>query len=219
MRLMDGDLRPSALSYEVNIPEGENSAERPIIVGGSIAAALLFLSLGLGWLVLGYIRDSAIVTRGFPLLTLAVPLAVVLWMTRTYWRRARQTALVVVTGLALLAAILSSKGLNNVKAALPQVQESIDSVKLPPGFRLVSESTSGDRFCHKGCPTVHRRYTAPADDPDPVSTFIQAMFAQGWDHDPDIDPKLATFAEKRGIQAQLQEPEPHVVDITLQRLR
>jgi hypothetical protein len=214
---MDVDRPIGPLSYEVDAPDGEASAERPIIAGGLVAGLGLVVSLVAGWFALGFVDNPGLVVRGFPLLIVVLAVGVAFVRSRGLLRRARRIALAVVTTIALASALLTNRGLGSIKEALPQVRYAIDSVDLPPGFTLVSEATHGDRFCRHGCPTVERRYAAPPTDPDPVSTFILAMFAQGWEPTSDVEPRLATIAARGNVTAQLQETEPHIVDITVQR--
>jgi hypothetical protein len=214
---MDGEGRIGPLSYDVSAADAGIDPDRPIILGGVTAVGLLLLSLVGGWFALGWITNSQVVTRGFPLAIVVVPLLVTGWLGRRLRARPRRNSLLVVLGAALLCAVLANRSLGTIKPALPQVRESIASVHLPAGFRLVAEETRGDRMCHHGCPTVVRRYAAPETDPDPVSTMVLAMFAQGWEPTSDVEPSQATTAQRGDINAQLGEKSPHVVEITVQR--
>lgn len=214
---MDGEGRIGPLSYDVEAVDGGVDPDRPIILGGVVSAGLLVVSLVLGWFSYGWIADAHVMTRGFPLALVVIALGVTAWASRGLRPRPRRHAFLVVTGVALLCALLANRGLGTIKPALPQVRRSIDSIAVPAGFRLLDERTHGDRMCHRGCPTVIRRYAAPVTDPDPVSTFVVAMEAEGWRPPPDIDPTQATIASRGGMTAQLGEKEPHVVEITVQR--
>lgn len=214
---MEGE-RVAPLSYSVVPPEGEPSAQKPIIVGGLVVAGLVIVSVVAGWFVLGFVESTGPVVNGAPLLILAGGVGVAYHLSRATLRRARRTALAVVTGLAMLAALFTNKTLAGIKPALPQVRAAVDSIDLPPGFTLIDEETYGDRLCRKGCPSVERRYAAPVDDPDPVSTLILAMFDQGWERVADVEPRFATGARLGTLTAQLAENEPHVVWMRVTRL-
>jgi hypothetical protein len=214
---MDDEGRVGPLSYSVEAADTGIDPDRPIIVGGITTAALLVVSLVLGWFTYGWVADARLITRGYPLLIVVVALGLTAWTSRGLRRRPRRQAFLVVTGIALLAALLVNRSLGTIKPALPQVRQSIDSAPLPPGFRLLDERTHGDRFCHRGCPTVVRRYAAPVTDPDPVSTFVLALFADGWQPPADVTPSQATIATRDGITVQLGEKQPHVVEVTAQR--
>jgi hypothetical protein len=218
MPSMDGDTRLGPLSYDVHPPEGETSAERPIVIGGVLAVALLVLSLVGGWFTLGWVGDQHVVTRGFPIVIVIASVGVTAWTSRRVLRRARRNAVLVVLAISLLAAVLANRSLGTIKPALPQVRRSLDQLQVPPGFNVVDESTHGDRFCHHGCPGVNRYYSAPNADQNPVSTFILAMFDQGWSPVSDIvEPKDATVAVKGDLTAELVERQPHVVEVSVQR--
>jgi hypothetical protein len=214
---MDGEARVGPLSYDVHPADGGVDPDRPIILGGLVAVGLLLLSLILGWFTFGWVADARLITRGYPLLIVAGAVGTAAWTARGLIPRPRRQALLAVTAISLLAALLVNRGLGTVKAALPQVRQSIDSIALPAGFRLLDERTHGDRFCRQGCPTVVRRYAAPAADPDPVSTFVLALVAEGWRTPDGVEPSQATIASRHGITIQLGEKEPHVVEVTVQR--
>ena len=213
---MDGE-RVGPLSYDVHPPEGETSAQRAIVIGAVAVVGLVTLSLVGGWFLLGMVESAAIVDNGGPLLILVVPVVLAVLASRESTRRTRRNAVVVVVTLSLFSAFFTNKMLGNVKPALPQIRRVLDSIDLPPGFRLVEEEEYGDRLCRRGCPTIERRYVAPATDPDPVSTLILAMFDQGWDQVADVDPRQATGAQKDGLTAQLGENDPHVVEMRVTR--
>jgi hypothetical protein len=218
MRRMDGDARPGPLSYDVRTDTGEASAQRPILAGGLVAVAMLFLSLVTGWFALGFVPDPVAIRFVLAALTLGLAFGACYWAGRGHLAIARRRALFVVAGVALVTTVLTYNLVGSMKPALPQVKHSIDSVDLPDGFRMLTEETRGDRFCRRGCPTVERTYAAPAGDPDPVRTFILAMFDQGWEPANDVEPELATLAVRGTVRAQLQEIQPHVVEITVQRI-
>jgi hypothetical protein len=217
MRAMETEGRVGPLSYEVHAPEGETSAERPIVLGGLTAVGMLLVSLVAGWFLLGWIADARVVTRGLPLLLIVLSMAVAAYAGRRHVGHARRNSLPVVLGIALVAALFANRSLASIKPAVPQVQRSMDVLELPAGFRVLTESTHGDRFCHHGCPRVERRYAAPEADPDPVSTFVQAMFAQGWRPPSGVTPSQATIAFRGDLTAQLAEKAPHTVDVSVQR--
>ena len=213
---MDGE-RLGPLSYDVTAPEGEASAQRAILLGAAVIVGLMVVSLVGGWFALGFVEAAALITNGAPLAILVAPVVVALVASKESIRRTRKTALIVVTALALLAALFTGRLLGNVKAAMPQVRTVVDSIDLPPGFTLIDSEEFGDRLCRRGCPTIERRYQAPVDDPDPVSTLILAMFDQGWELTSDVDPRFATVAAKDGLFAQLAENDPHVVELRVSR--
>lgn len=213
---MDGE-RVGPLSYDVDAPEGENSAQRAIVAGALVLTAAMVLSIVGGWFALGVVPSGQAIVNGLPLAMLAAGVGTALWLSRDSLRSARKTALVTVTVLALLMSFLTRHVLAGIKPAVPQVRYAIDRIHMPAGYRLLSEETSGDRFCRRGCPTVDRRYAAPESLPDPVSTLILAMFDQGWQPTSDVERSQATVAAKGGLTAQLQEIEPHVVEITVSR--
>jgi hypothetical protein len=218
MPSMDGDTRLGPLSYEVHAPEGETSAERPIVVGIVVTVALLVLSLVGGWFTLGFVGNEHVVSRGFPFTIVVAAVGATAWTSRRVLRRARRNALFVVLAASLLAAVLANRSLGTIKPALPQVRRSLDQLHVPAGFTVVDESTHGDRFCHHGCPAVNRFYRAPAGDQNPVSTLILAMFDQGWSPISDIvEPKDATVAVKGGLTAELVQREGNVVEVSVQR--
>lgn len=213
---MDGE-RVGPLSYSVTAPEGEASAQRAILLGAGAIAGLVFLSLVGGWFVLGVSRSAGVVVNGGTFAILLAPVGVALLSSRDSLKRTRRNALAVVAVLAVLAAFFTHNVLVNIKPALPQVEAAVDEIKLPPGFRLISSETYGDRLCRRGCPTVERRYAAPESDKDPVSTMILSMFSQGWERTSDVEPRFATTAAKDGLSAQLGENDPHIVDLRVTR--
>jgi hypothetical protein len=217
MGRMDGEGRVGPLSYDVSAVDTTSDPDRPVILGLLISVAGLILALVGGWFALGAIENAKIVTQGFPLAILVVALGSAAWTSRRLRRRPRRNALLFVLGISALAAFLANRGLATIKPAMPQVRHAIDSVPVPAGFRQVDEEQHGDRFCHRGCPTVIRHYSAPVSDPDPVSTFVQAMEREGWQPPDGIDPTQATIARRGDITIQLGEKEPHVVEVVAQR--
>ena len=213
---MEG-ARTGPLSYDVTAPAGEASAEKPIVVGGLATVAMMVLGMVGGWFLLGWVADAAVVVAGIPVAMVVIAMALVLWAARHSLRRARRVAVGVVLATSLVAAFLTNQALANVEPALPQVRHTLASLDLPDGFSLVGETTRGDRFCRNGCPTVVRRYSTPARDPDPVRTLILAMFAQGWERTSDVAPELATTAHRDRVTAHLQDRGPRVVEVTAVR--
>lgn len=213
---MDGE-RVGPLSYSVDAPEGETSAQRAILVGGFVITLLMFVSFVGGWFVLGVMESAAFVYVGGPLLILVAGIAAAWLVSRESVRQARKTALIVVTSMALLSAFFTNKVLANIKPALPQVRQTLNELKLPPGFVLVRDESFGDRLCRRGCPSIERTYEAPVNDPDPVSTLVLTMFAQGWERTSDVEPRFATQAQKDGLRAQLAENIPHIVELRVTR--
>lgn len=213
---MDGE-RIGPLSYSVTAPEGENSAQRAIYLGGGAIVGLVFLALVGGWFALGFSRSARVVVDGGALAILLVPIGTAWAASRDSLKRIRRIGVGVVAALALVAAFITHNVLLNIKPALPQVQAAVDEITLPPGFTLISSETYGDRLCRRSCPTVERRYSAPVGDTDPVSTMILSMFAQGWERTSDVEPRFATTAAKDGLTAQLGENEPHIVHLRVTR--
>jgi uncharacterized membrane protein len=213
---MDGE-RLSPLTYSVDAPEGETSAQKAILISALAVAVATLVAIVGGWVALGKIEAAEVVKTGGPVLVLLSGPVVALLVSRGSFRKAKQTALVVVTGFTLLATIFTSTTLGNVKWAMPQVRRVVDGIELPPGFRLLDQEEFGDRMCRRGCPSIERRYAAPPGDPDPVSTLILAMFDQGWQQVADVPPALATGARKGEVTAQLGENEPHVVELRITR--
>jgi len=213
---MDGE-RLGPLSYDVTPPEGEASAQRPILLSGAVILALTIVSIVGGWIVLGQIASASLVIRGGPLLILAAGIGVAWATSRDGLPRTRRTALVTATAMALFAAFVTSNTLGNVKPAMPQVRHAVDGITLPPGFQLLTDESFGDRLCRRGCPAVERSFAAPENDPDPVATLILAMFDQGWERVADVEPRFATGARKDGLTAQLSENTPHVVELRVTR--
>ncbi|HEU0132470.1 MAG TPA: hypothetical protein VFQ85_15910 [Mycobacteriales bacterium] len=214
---MTGDRLGGPLTYSVEPPSGEASAERPIVIGGVAVAAMLALGLVGGWFALGYVAASRLIVDGVPVAIVAIGLGLAAWFARTHLRRARRTALLVVGIVAVVAAILANHVLGTIKPALPQVRHAVDQIDLPGGFHKTDETSHGDRFCRQGCPTLVRHYAAPETDPDPVRTLILAMFSQGWEQVTDVPRELATVARRGDIVVQLAEKQPHVVEVTASR--
>ena len=213
---MDGE-RVGPLSYSVEAPEGENSAQRAILAGGLAIVLLMLVSFVGGWFVLGVMESAAFVDVGGPLLILVGGIGAAVLASGDTTRQARKTGLVAVTTMALLSALFTNKVLVNYKPALPQIRATLDDLRLPAGFTLVRDEAFGDRLCRRGCPTVERTYEAPANDPDPVSTLILAMFGQGWERTADVEPRFATTAAKDGLSAHLIENPRHVVLLRVSR--
>lgn len=200
---MDGE-RLGPLSYDVSAPEGETSAQRAIVVGALVIVGLMTVAMIGGWFVLGVFASRSAVVNGAPVLIVGAAVGAALLVSRGSLRRTRRTALLTVVALALVSAFFTNKMLGNVKPALPQIRQTIDSLELPPGFELLEEETYGDRLCRRGCPRIERLYSAPTNDPDPVSTLILAMFRQGWEPNTrDIDPALVTVALRGELTAHL----------------
>ena len=214
---MDGE-RVGPLSYSVDAPEGESSAQRAIVGAALVLVVGMVVAMVGGWFALGVVPSGKAVVDGLPLAMVVAGLGTALWLSRGALRQARRTALLTIGVLALIMAFLTQHVLAGIKPAIPQVRHAIDSIDFPPGFKLVSEETSGDRFCRRGCPTVDRFYESPPNDPDPVRTLILAMFDQGWHKTSDVAAEDATVAAKGVLTAQLQEDaQTHVVEITVSR--
>jgi hypothetical protein len=205
------------LTYSLEPASGEASAERPILWGSLGVLGMLVLGLVGGWFAFGFVANPRVIVVGIPLLLIGVALALAAWAGRAHQPRALRRGLLVVLVIASLTAYLVNHALATVKPALPQVRYSLDALHLPAGFTQLDESTHGDRFCHRGCPTVLRHYAAPDTYPDPVSTLVLAMFDQGWHPISDVDPAAATIAARGGLTAQLAEKSPHVVEVTVSR--
>jgi hypothetical protein len=208
--------RVGPLSYDLTAPEGDSDAAKAVVVAILSVAAILAVGLVGGWFVLGVVAKAAYVVEGVPVLLVVVPLLLAYRLSRHALRGTRTKALAAVLVVSLFASFIAYRALSSIKPALPQVRYSLDSMHLPPGYRLISEQTRGDRFCRKGCPRIDRAYQAPVDDPDPVRTVILAMFAQGWQRTSDVAPEQATIAARDGLTAQLAADD-HVLRITVER--
>ena len=213
---MEGE-RTGPLSYDLTVGKGDSSAQRGIVFGLVTTPMATVVALVGGWVALGYLRNPAVVERGFPAGIVAVSLAVTAWGARNTLRRPRRNALLIVLAVSLLFATLTQKYLTSVKVAIPQVRAVVEGIDLPEGFRLAGESTRGDRFCRRGCPTVEQVYDAPVTDPDPVRTLVLAMFAQGWERTTDVAPEDATVARRRGVVVSLTDTGEHRVELTATR--
>lgn len=203
--------RTGPLSYDVTLPDRDPSAQRGIILGILTTIFGWLLAQVSGWFVLGFVKDARLVSRGFPLALLLTAVGVSLLGMRRTTRRAKRNGLLAVGAVGTVGALLALMTLSNIKPSLPQVRHQIDSVRLPPGFRVVQEETGGDRLCRRGCPSIKRTYAAPANDPDPVRTMVLAMFAQGWEQTSDVPPEMATTAQRGTIFVHLGETAPHTV--------
>jgi hypothetical protein len=217
MTAMDGE-RVGPLSYDVSRAEGDPSAQRPIVVGGLMVAGLMALELVGGWFLLGQFEDARRIVNGLPLALILLTVGVAIWTSRPLLRRARRVALAVVLSLSLLGALFTQQALANIEPAVPQVRHTLTTLRLPPGFELISETTRGDRLCRRsGCPGVVRTYSAPQDDEDPVRTLILAMFDQGWERTSTVAPELATTAHRDRVTAHLRDRGPSIVEVTAVR--
>lgn len=209
--------RAGPLSYDVAIPDRDPSAQRGIIRGMLTTVAGWVGGQVAGWFVLGYVSDARLVSRGIPALILALTLLAAFSGLRRSTPRAQRNGLLTAGAVGTLGALLALMTLTNIKPTLPQVRHQLDSVALPEGFRVVKETTSGDRLCRQGCPTIKRTYVAPENDPDPVRTMVLAMFAQGWEQTSDVAPEMATTARHGTIFVHLGETNPHTVEMTATR--
>jgi hypothetical protein len=208
--------RIGPLSYDLTAPEGDADAAKAIVVAVLAMAVILAVGLVGGWFVLGVVARASYVVVGVPVLLVVAPLLLAYRLLRHALRGTRTKSLAAVLAVSLFASFISYRALSSIKPALPQVRYSLDSLHVPAGYHLVAEQTRGDRFCRHGCPRIDRTYQAPVDDPDPVRTFILAMFAQGWQRTSDVPPEQATLAAKDGLTAQLAA-DGHVLRITVQR--
>lgn len=209
--------RVGALSYDLTVPDRDPSAQRGIVYGLLTVPAAWILCVVGGWFALGFLKDPRIVSRGFPIMVVALSVGATAWGARRSLSRPRRNAVLIILAVSTVTSLLAYNTLAHVKPTLPQVRHRLDSLDLPPGFRVVSEESKGDRFCRRGCPTVERVYLAPADDPDPVRTLILAMFDQGWKQTSDVEPENATTAIYGTIFAHLGDTAPHTVELTATR--
>lgn len=209
--------RAGALSYDLTVPDRDPSAQRGIIIGLLTLVAAWVVAVVGGWVALGFLANPRIVHWGFPIAVVAACVGATAWGARRTLSRARRNALLVILGVSTAMALLAYNTLVNVKPTLPQVRHRLDSLELPPGFRVISEESRGDRFCRRGCPTVERVYLAPSDDLDPVRTIVLAMFDQGWKRTSDVEPENATTAISGTIFVHLGETSPHTVELTAVR--
>lgn len=214
---MEVERTAGPLSYSLEVPAEDPSAQRGIVIGLLVLVAAWLVAVVGGWFVLGWVTDARLVHRYFPLALVAVAVGATFLGTRRTLRRARRNALLIILAVSSVAGLLAYTTLEGVKMAVPQVRHELDQVELPPGFRVVEEETRGDRFCRRGCPRVDRTYAAPAEDPDPVRTIVLAMYAQGWTNPNDVPDEMATTAVRGQIFAHLTENAPHVVTLTASR--
>ena len=186
--------RIGPLSYSLDAPDGDFSAERPIIVGTLVALLTTLPALALGWLVLGVVGARTLVVL---LSAIAGPLLGVgiAYATSRGRRRRQRNAVVAVGAAGLFVALLSYNLLGIARPAIPELRAAIDDVRLPAGFTEVSESTNGARFCRPTCPTVTRVYLGPETMDDPGRELLRAMFRQGWEPaDRNVPPDSNTAA-------------------------
>lgn len=205
------------LSYDLSVPDRDPSAQRGIIVGLVVTVAAWVVFVVGGWFALGVFSDPRAVTRLFPLFIVAAAVGATAATTRTTMRHARRNAFAIIGVVSLVGSMLAYQQLIHVKPTIPQIQQALDDVTLPAGFRVVSEEKRGDRLCREGCPRVDRVYAAPEGDTDPVRTMVLAMFDSGWERVSDVDPALATTAKKGALFVHLSETAPHTVRVTAVR--
>lgn len=204
------------LSYDLTVPDKDPSAQRGVLFGlAALVAGWLVAVIG-GWFALGFMAKPFLVVRGFPLTYVAVCVLAAAWGARRSIRKAQRTAIVAVLAMSLGAGFMAYNTLRNVKPTIPQLKYELDR-QTPPGFSVTAEETHGDRLCRQGCPSVQRVYAAPADDPDPVRTFVLRLFANGWEPTSDVDPAMATTARRGSIFVHLGETSPHVVELSATR--
>lgn len=204
------------LSYDLSVPDKDPSAQRGIIWALLTVVAGWLLAVVGGWFALGFLDQPRIVHRGFPLGLIVLVVGAGLWGTRNATNRAKRNAVLAALALSLGASFMAYKTLSNVKPTIPQIRWELDRVT-PTGFRLASEDTHGDRLCRLGCPTVERVYEPPAGDPDPVRTFVLALFHDGWRQTTDVAPELATSARHGSVLVHLSESVDGTVEVTATR--
>jgi hypothetical protein len=204
------------LSYDVTVPDKDPSAQRGIIWALLTVVAGWILAVVGGWFVLGSLARPQIVHRGFPLGLIVLVVAASLWGTRNATNRAKRNAVLAALALSFVGSFTAYNTLANVKPTLPQIRRELDRVT-PGGFRLASEDTHGDRLCRRGCPTVKRVYEPPSGDPDPVKTFVLALFDDGWQQTDDQPPELATSASHGSVIVHLTERADGTVEVTATR--
>lgn len=213
---MDAD-HVGPLSYDVTAPELDPSAQRGILWGLLAVVVSWALAVVGGWFALGLTPDPRSVHRFFPLAVLGAGVGAAAWGSRESYPRARRISLLTIGAIAAVASVFAYTTLSTVKPTLPQIRQYLDDAALPPGFRVVSEETRGDRLCRVGCPRVDRVYAAPENDADPVRTMVLAMFEAGWEQAADVPRDQATTARRGAVFLQLAEIAPHTVRVTASR--
>lgn len=204
------------LSYDLTVPDKDPSAQRGVIWALLALVVAWIVAVVGGWFALGYLSQPQVVHRGFPVALVAAVVGAGLWGTRNGTDRARRNAVLAALGMSLGAAFMAYQTLSHVKPTIPQIRWELNRVT-PPGFTLTAEETHGDRLCRLGCPTIERVYEPPAGDPDPVRTFVLALFADGWEQTTDVPPEMATSARRGSVLIHLSESVDGTVEVTATR--
>lgn len=193
--------RVGPLSYSLEEPTGEFSAERPIIVGSVVTVVSALPVVAVGWLAHEWVGNRKLLLWLAVAAVFACGLGVA-WVLSSGPTRRRRNAL---AGVALAASIVSF-GVHTVldlsRPTVVQLAYAIDSFDLPTGWTTLSREETGKRSCKPACPKIEIFLRAPADVADPGLTLMRAFFAQGWSQaDPNVPPDAATAAVKGLVQA------------------
>lgn len=175
---MDGDRLTLSWSAEDNL--GDPSAEKAILWGGLAVLLTSVVGVVVGWFAMAVVPVQSWAVLTLVVLVLGVAVAVPLSLTRTGSRRRRRNALLAVGAFAVFVLWIAATVLGHVRPTAVQLRRSMDSVRMPAGFELVSETASGDRFCQPRCVQLERLYRAPAPVEQGDQAVVKAMLRQGW---------------------------------------
>lgn len=196
------------LTWSVETPTGDVSAERPIIVGGLVAIGIALVLSAIGYVLLGVFGSRSAVARSTALAITACSLVVPFLMTRTGFRRRRRTALIAVGTAAAFFSLISLLLLGNTHPTFTQLVAAFDGMRLPGGLVQIAESRTGARTCSPDCAAIERRYRAPAPLDHPVRQVVEALLAQGWEAPvPNIPANLQAAAAKEHMYADVSDTE------------
>jgi hypothetical protein len=192
--------RIGPLSYSLDPPAGEFSAERPILVGTITAGAAAIPVCVVGWLAHSVIGNRSLVLWLGAAAIWAISLTVA-WLLSPGRRRRRRNAMLGVSIAALVVSFGVYQVLDLSRPSIVQLRHSIADLDLP-GWELVSEEHSGNRRCDPECPQLERVYRPPSQVENPGLELVRALLAQGWaQKDPNVPPDSATAAVKGRVLA------------------
>jgi hypothetical protein len=186
------------LSWTVEAPGGDVSAERPILLGVAAAASAAVVACAVGWFAHLRVGNRSLVLWSGVAVVYTAGLTVA-WVSSAGWRRRRRNALI---GVALFAAVIGFGTylvLDLSRPTLVQLAHTIDGVDIPDDWRLLRRTESGNRGCDPTCPKIELVYRAPAGVEDPQRAYVRLLLDDGWGGADPRQPAETQSAAVRGL--------------------
>jgi hypothetical protein len=201
---IEGEHR-APLSYSVDAPSVETSAEKPIFIASLVSIGVAIVVFAVGWLLMASVADAQLITRAAQLIVVGSAVGLAAFLARGPYRKRMVVAAAGSAVTGILFALLVGALLGSARPTFVRLRAALNSAALPGDWQFTGrEQASGSRLCNPGCQRVVRTYRGPVSD-HMVRDAIETMLSDGWHLPSDTQIEFANEVIKSGVHVQILE--------------